>query len=271
MFFSENELYLELLGIFKISRRQYSGNACPYRNYDSISIRLSGSGQFKTDSRTLSVKRGDIIYLPHTLQYSQSTNGETIIAIHFINYSHRPGNDIEIVSPENYDYFEQTIMTMYNEWKEKKQGYQYLCVSYFYELLHFLHCSQAAQFANGATREDEMNVALDFIHKNYRKEQISIAQLAKMCAVSETYFRKLFKMQHNISPQQYIMNLKLEFAFHLLGSDLYTVSEVSQKSGFQDPKYFSRIFKQRYGYSPHEVQSKSELFNPKQGNTVTDA
>ena len=271
MFFEKNDISADLLGVFKINRDAYNHRSFDGRAYDTLSIRLDGCSEFLFQDTTLQVKCGDVLYIPKNAQYQQITAEETVIAVHFINHSRENTTRLEVLTVEDTAYVTGLFSRLYDVWKEKKQGYQYLCVSYFYELLHFLHCSQAAQFANGATREDEMNVALDFIHKNYRKEQISIAQLAKMCAVSETYFRKLFKMQHNISPQQYIMNLKLEFAFHLLGSDLYTVSEVSQKSGFQDPKYFSRIFKQRYGYSPHEVQSKSELFNPKQGNTVTDA
>lgn len=255
MFFSENELYLELLGIFKISRRQYSGNACPYRNYDSISIRLSGSGQFKTDSRTLSVKRGDIIYLPHTLQYSQSTNGETIIAIHFINYSHRPGNDIEIVSPENYDYFEQTIMTMYNEWKEKKQGYKYKCTSLLYALLYNLNCQLFDNTIYSINHDNQIKTAIKYIHSHFRSESISISKLADMCAFSETYFRKLFKKIYDLSPNQYIINLRLEYASQLLQSHLYTVSEVSEKAGFHDTKYFSRLFRKNFGCSPREYQA----------------
>ena len=250
MFFSENELYLELLGIFKISRRQYSGNACPYRNYDSISIRLYGSGQFKTDSRTLSVKRGDIIYLPHTLQYSQSTNGETIIAIHFLNYSHRPGNDIEIVSPENYDYFEQTIMTMYNEWKEKKQGYKYKCTSLLYALLYNLNCQLFDNTINSINHDNQIKTAIKYIHSHFRSESISISKLADMCAFSETYFRKLFVSEFGVTPQQYISRLRLGAATELLHNTDLSITEIALESGFQSIRTFNDVYRRLTGHAP---------------------
>ena len=56
------------------------------------------------------------------------------------------------------------------------------------------------------------------------------------------------------------MNLRLEFAFHLLVSNLYTVSEVAQKSGFDDAKYFSRVFKKKYHLSPKQAQLNSNAF-----------
>ena len=255
MFFSESELYLELLGVFKISRRQSWGNACHDRNYDSISIRLSGSGQFKTDTQSLTVKRGDILYLPHTLQYSQSTDGETIIAVHFINYSHRPENNMETVSPERYDSIEETIVAMYDEWKEKKQGYKYKCTSLLYELLYNLNCQLFDSTVNSVDHDHRIKNAIRYIHSHFRSEGITVSELADMCAFSETYFRKLFKKIYSVSPNQYINNLRLEYASQLLQSHLYTVAEVSEKAGFRDTKYFSRLFRKNFGCSPREYQA----------------
>lgn len=76
-----------------------------------------------------------------------------------------------------------------------------------------------------------------------------------MCFVSETYFRKLFKKLYSVSPKQYIINLKLETAAQLLQSQLYSVNEACDKSGFADPKYFTRLFKSRYGCSHKEFMS----------------
>lgn len=263
MFFLKNDISAELLGVFKITRKKFNLSRTNQRAYDSLSIRLSGSAKFKSENETFNIKKGDILYIPNDADYKQTTDGETIIAIHFINYSHDK-EKLETLSLEDTPYAMELFCQMYDIWKEKKQGYRYLCMSLFYELLHFLYCQQAVQFSESISHENEMNIAMDYIHTNYRKGPIEISHLAQMCAVSETYFRKLFKKLNGVSPQQYIINLKLEFAFHLLGSNLYSVSEVSQKSGFQDTKYFSRAFKQHFGYSPKEVQTKSELFNLKQ-------
>ena len=85
---------------------------------------------------------------------------------------------------------------------------------------------------------------------------ISKDELADMCSVSSTYFRKMFKKIHGVSPSQYIINLMLEFASHLLSSNLYTVAEVSHKSGFNDTKYFSKLFKRYYGITPTQAKRK---------------
>lgn len=87
VFFGENEIVLELLGVFKLERGQFLLKNAVNRNYDSISLRLNGRGHFKTSTDKLSVAKGDLLYIPKNESYSQRTTGETIIAIHFINYT----------------------------------------------------------------------------------------------------------------------------------------------------------------------------------------
>ncbi|MEE1075049.1 MAG: AraC family transcriptional regulator [Acutalibacteraceae bacterium] len=262
MFFGENEISLELLGVFKIKREAFNHKSFTSRSYDSLSIRLSGSGKFDTKNKTISAKKGDILYIPKNADYIQSTLSEDIIVIHFINYSFTKSDEIECISVEDSPFLEETFRQMYDVWKEKKQGHRYLCMSLLYNILYFLNCQKTESIIDSITHDGKMNTVMDYIHTNYRSGEISISQLADMCAVSETYFRKLFKKIHGVSPQQYIINLKLEFASHLLGSNLYTVSEVSRKSGFNDSKYFSRLFKNHFGTTPKKYQDLFQLNSP---------
>lgn len=250
MFFCENELSVELLGVFKLKREEMFSKSNTQRGYDSISMRLRGRANFKTEKETFSVKKGDLFYIPKNAQYTQKTSGETIIAIHFINYTYRKSNIIEKLTIENSDYAEELMRTMYDVWKEKKQGYRYKCNSLLYELLYFVNMQVQDKRINNLGHDSRIKDTINYIHSNFRTEQIEIADLAEMCSVSETYFRKLFKQIHSISPKQYIINLKLETASQLLRSQLYSVNEVCEKSGFTDSKYFAKLFKARYGYSP---------------------
>lgn len=252
MFFSENELSMELVGVFKLSREKFHKQTSHIRNYDSISIRLSGSGNFKAKDTSFSVKKGDVLYIPKNLEYSQATGGEEIFAIHFINYSFSSKNTFEILTPEDTEYVEGIIRCMYDEWKEKKQGYRYKCTSLFYSLIYYLNCHAVENTIGIITPDNKIKKALDYIHVHFRSEEISISSLAAMCSVSETYFRKQFKNLYSVPPNQYIINLRLENASQLLQSELYTVAEAAEKSGFNDTKYFSRIFKQHFNMSPKE-------------------
>lgn len=255
MFFGENEHLAELLGVFKLTRKNSRIQSHP-RSYDIISIRLNGSGLFKTqnDGEILPGK-GDVLYIPHNTEYFQQTDGETIIAIHFINYSVSENNSAELYSFEKDSTAEVLLTNMYELWTEKKPGYKHECTSLFYHLLYIISRNLCTESLSESSISESMHNALDYIHKNYKREKICIKQLAKDASLSESYFRREFKKLYSVPPGQYIANLRAEYAAQLLQSKLYTVNEVAEKSGFEDTKYFSRFFKSKFGKSPSEYKN----------------
>lgn len=255
MFFGEHEQLAELLGVFKLTRKE-SGMQSHPRNYDTISIRTSGSGLFNTRGGTETITgKGDVLYIPQKAEYFQQTKGETVIAVHFINYSFNEKNLIEKYSFGEGSCAEMLLTKMYELWTEKKPGYKYECTSLFYHFLYIINRNLRTETLSSSSISESMHNALEYIHKNYKREKICIKQLAKEASLSESYFRREFKRLYSVSPGRYIANLRSEYAAQLLQSKLYTVSEVAEKSGFEDTKYFSRFFKNKFGKSPSEYKN----------------
>lgn len=250
MFFLENGLVLELLGVFRLSRDTYSHRSVP-RNYDSISIRTGGTGHFVfCDGKKTHVKTGDIMYIPKNAKYFQETDGESLIVVHFTNHSYDEKNGIEILALDISQQAEELFRKMYHTWTEKKPGYRHECTSFLYHLLYLINRQMKNDALPDSQISRQLKIAVDYIHSNYKKHQISVEKLAKMVSVSPSYFRRMFKQTYSVPPGQYIIELRLEYASQLLSSKLYTVSEVSEKSGFNDVKYFGRLFKKKYGQTP---------------------
>jgi AraC family transcriptional regulator of arabinose operon len=81
---------------------------------------------------------------------------------------------------------------------------------------------------------------------------ISIEEFAKMNNISRSYLYTLFKREYGVSPKEYLMTLRIQKA-KLLFSDQSqhpSVSEVAYAVGFNDPLYFSRVFRKITGTSP---------------------
>ena len=57
------------------------------------------------------------------------------------------------------------------------------------------------------------------------------------------------RIPHSVYCSDFVRKIKLNIALHLLENG-YNVSEVAFKTGFSDVKYFSRLFKIQFGYSP---------------------
>ncbi|MBO5008324.1 MAG: helix-turn-helix transcriptional regulator [Clostridia bacterium] len=250
MFFSENDHTLELLGVFKINRNKFYHESVDGRSYDCIGFRISGNSSFTYDKKEYYVTPEDIIYLPHNIHYSQVTEGETIISINFINYSSAGKHELEILHLDCPDKYNELILKMHKIWTKKEPGYKHLCTSILYEILYMANRQLSADILDLGDYNSIMSDAAEYMHKNYKRNNISILEIAAKYSISETYFRKLFNKRYMTSPMQYIISLRLEYASQLLLSRYYTITEVAEKAGFNDPKYFSRIFKKHYGYSP---------------------
>jgi len=71
-----------------------------------------------------------------------------------------------------------------------------------------------------------------------------------MCSMSDTYFRKLFVENFAVTPLKYINNLRLNYAIELLSSGYYSISEISDKCGFDSIYYFRAFIKKETGNAP---------------------
>lgn len=91
--------------------------------------------------------------------------------------------------------------------------------------------------------------ALAYLEKNLFPEN-GVSQLAQLCHMSEVSFRKKFRLYAGMTPTEYILKQKLQHAKRLLRSGLYSVEKAAQAAGFDDPSYFSKVFKKHTGLLP---------------------
>ena len=81
---------------------------------------------------------------------------------------------------------------------------------------------------------------------------------------SPNHFRKLFKEQCGCSPLQYLNQLKVQKAKQqiLQHKTIMTINEIAHSCGFEDPYYFSRVFKKISGLSPMQYYKQSRQTLP---------
>ena len=100
-----------------------------------------------------------------------------------------------------------------------------------------------------------------FIHRvskmvedNMKNEGFGVSELAARMNMSRSNLHRKIKSATGITVSQVIRNARLDRALKLLQEDSLTVAEAAYMTGFRDAAYFSRCFKNHFGYPPVEVK-----------------
>lgn len=97
---------------------------------------------------------------------------------------------------------------------------------------------------------------LQFIHDNYYRN-ISLADAADYTETSKSYLSTLFKQEKGTRFSVYLNGYRLEKAKELLVSSNYLIYEVAEMVGFDNPYYFSKLFKETFGVSCKEYRKET--------------
>ena len=98
-------------------------------------------------------------------------------------------------------------------------------------------------------RKDVISDVLAYIHENY-KRNITLAEIAKKVYLSPGYVSKCFHKSTNMTLQEYIKRLRMDYAAGLLVHTASDVTEICMEVGFSSLPSFSAEFKKIYGASP---------------------
>lgn len=99
-----------------------------------------------------------------------------------------------------------------------------------------------------------MQRLLETVEKHLDDDKFSVEALGHEFGMSTSQINRKLKAIINQSPNAFIRSVRMERAMELLKGDNATIAEVAYKTGFSEPAYFSRVFKNYFGYSPSEVE-----------------
>ena len=96
---------------------------------------------------------------------------------------------------------------------------------------------------------------MQFIEENISDSDIGVGDMAAAAAVSRSGLQRKLKQTMGITPQELLSEARIKRACQLLRETNKPVAEIAYACGFNDPKYFSRCFKQSTGKSPSEYKN----------------
>ncbi len=102
--------------------------------------------------------------------------------------------------------------------------------------------------------------AVQYFNENF-STQINIEDYAKSQNMSVCWFIRSFRQYTGMAPMQYITSIRISKAKDLLENTDYNISEIASVVGYENPLYFSRIFRKTAGCSP-SVYRKENMMRP---------
>lgn len=97
--------------------------------------------------------------------------------------------------------------------------------------------------------------AARYIRTHFR-EKIKINDLASHIGISRSYLVRIMRQQTGLSPQAYLIKVRMENAAELLLRSRDTIREIAADSGYDDALAFSKVFKRYFGVSPSEFRDR---------------
>ena len=212
---------------------------------------------FFSDGRIMHTGSGELFYLPKGSSYRvMNCNPGGCTAINFDvegDFSCEPFS----LRFRNNEKLVKTFKNAEKEWRIQSDRRQLVTKKAIYDIMIQLHDEQRRNYQTDAQYR-LLEPALKRITADFTSPELTVAELAALCGISEVYFRKLFLSKLGVSPKEYLISLRIGYAKQLLASDSLSVGEVATICGYAEPCHFSREFSKREGCAPADYKKSCE-------------
>ena len=252
-------IYLRATGWHTANQGWYEENDGKARHHCGLFWCMNGSGNFSIDDKKYTLKAGQVLYyLPH--EADQITINSPRCTYYWVTFD---GTQAENFL-KSFKY-------------PRKPFYVKEClVSYFEEMFEILHDLTPAGLQRGSIAIHKFLITVgnraatpnqnsrykqlvkDFIEltaDNFKNESYNVAAAAEILKVHRTSLGRALKGQLNVSPNTYIVNIRLQHALRMLYETDLRAAEIADACGIPNPCYFSKLIKQLTGLPPHKLRN----------------
>lgn len=217
---------------------------------------------FHLNGEQIRADAGDfIIYTPHTPQhyhYHLNDNPD-VYWIHFVGtLSEKLLQELNlktnhILSAQTSNSITRIWFRTIRELTLKQHGHDLFTASQLTEIFTRLARLMAPPNTTELRSQQVIMDAIEYI-SNELSNPLSVQDISRFLGVSVSWLNIKFKAYTGMPPMQYIITQKIAHAEHLLYTTDYSITEIAQFCGYDDPLYFSRLFHRHTKMSPREYR-----------------
>lgn len=260
-----------------------------FHNLMEIGVCREGEGTLILDDREIPYQPGMISIIPHNYPHTTNSAEGTMSYWEYIFFEPEHvlqdayrGNQalrMQMLQRLNRNAFlfdSQEVPDLWNVTntilhlqKEKKEFCQECTRSLLVSMTHMIAACNPKQIEAELKELDaageQILPALYYIERQYMYP-IRIEELAKICNMSETNFRRVFGATTNMKPVDYINMIRVQNACKMMRNSYDSMKDIAVKAGFGTVSTFNRDFKKILGTSPYQWKKHPDNYEDKLSN-----
>lgn len=226
---------------------------------------VSGKGHFYFHGEDRVVYAGRMVLIQPRQEQRYEYFGEDKPEVYWVHFT---GSDVKNIlrsynipmddpifysgASSTYSYL---FKEMIHELQNCKTGYEDLLAMYLRQIFLLVQRTRQEERPTVSTYiQEEMEFARRYFNEHYN-EPISIQEYAESRNMSVCYFQRNFKQIVKHTPMQYLLTIRVNNAASLLETTDYSMAEIAAIVGYEDPLYFSRLFRKIMGVSPRDYRN----------------
>lgn len=214
-----------------------------------------GTARICEEGRTVSIREGDVFFLPVGCKYVSHWYGSPEIEFISLGFRFLPNFENHYYEPQVIDASEEEIALMQQIVSRKPLDCQ--SVGLFYTLVSRLMPKMT--FRSTGKHTELVERVTNLILSN---PSLTVSELAKECAVSDSTLYSAFRAHSEKSINEIKRTVVMERAKALLISTDYSVEEISRSLEFSSGAYFRKCFHETFGISPRQMRQNTEIKQP---------
>lgn len=212
------------------------------RRYDGIVLFAEGEIEYRFDDRTLTAKKGDLLFLPGDVPYSGVRHTERV-AFYVLDFSCLDGYlDVPFVcraDAQTEARFEQVL----EAWEQQRLDVFYAVKGFAYEMLCKL-CRAGDTPMNAADR------VVRYIADNLGDPGLTNRTICDAFFLSLSTLRRMTVSATGLTPGHLLTRMRIDRAKNALRYSEHSIGQIARECGYASPYYFSRCFHGETGMSP---------------------
>ena len=229
-----------------------------------------GEGEFIINNNFYLAHKGDILVYNQGVIHDEKSNPANPLRTYFCGIGNLliKGMEEGFVIPQNIEpvihtnkymhKVENYISDIFEECSSQVLGYEAVCNNLLLSLIILI--TRIIRTQNVMPAHLNTNTLgyqiKEYIDKNYTQD-ISLNKIANRIYVSQHYLSHVFKQETGYSPINYLINRRIGEAKKLLLTTEMTIFEISALVGYENPNYFTMLFKKATGVSPSKFREKT--------------